>query len=107
MKTKKVKELMVPLERYPTVSKDATLLEAVQSFERVQKLRDRKKQPYRAILVIDENKKVIGKVGQLAFLKALEPKRNILGDMGKLAVAGVSADFINTMMNHFQFFVIF
>ncbi len=104
MKNKKVKDLMVPLERYPTVAKDATLLEAVQSFERIQKMRDRKRQPYRAILVVDESDAVVGKVGQLAFLKALEPQRNFLGDMGKLAVAGVSADFINTMMNHFQFF---
>jgi len=104
MKSKCVKELMVPLERYPVVSKDATLLEAVQLFERIQKMRDRKRQPYRAILVVDDDKKVIGKIGQLAFLRALEPQRNILGDMGKLAIAGVSADFINTMMNHFQFF---
>jgi len=104
MKSKLVKELMVHLERYPVVPLDATLLEAVEKFERVQKMRDRKRQPFRAILVVDETGHVVGKIGQLAFLKALEPQRNILGDMGKMAVAGVSADFINTMMNHFQFF---
>lgn len=104
MKSKLVKELMVPLEMYPTVPQDSTLLDAVNKFERVQKLRDRRRQPYRAILVVDENNNVVGKIGQLAFLRALEPQRNVLGDMGKLAIAGVSADFINTMMNHFQFF---
>jgi CBS-domain-containing membrane protein len=104
MNDKCVKDIMVPLDAYPTVSQEATLIEAVLKFEDAQKRRDRSRQPYRAILVVDENGKVIGKLGQLAFLKALEPKQNILGDMGKLAVAGVSSEFIKSMMEHFRFF---
>ncbi len=104
MDEKCVKDLMVPLDRYGLVSQDATLFEAIQILQEAQKKRDRRRQPFRAVLIIDENKKVVGKLGELAFLKALEPKRNILGDVGKLSSAGVSEQIISTVMNHFQFF---
>ena len=104
MQAKLVKDLMVPLELYPVVSEESTLLDAVLKFEEVQKRRIRTRQPYRAVLVVDRNNKVVGKLGQLGFLKALEPQRNILGDMGKLAVAGVSSEFISSMMSHYRFF---
>jgi CBS domain-containing protein len=95
---------MVPIDEYPVVSQHATLIEAILKFDESMRRRDRSRQPYRAVLVVDENKKVIGKIGQLAFLKALEPQQNILGDMGKLAAAGVSREFVSSMMKHFQFF---
>jgi predicted transcriptional regulator len=101
---KHVKDLMVPLELYPTVTEDNTLLDTVMKFEEVQRRRDRTRQPYRAVLVVDKSGRVVGKLGQLGFLKALEPQRNILGDMGKLTVAGVSSEFISSMMNHYRFF---
>nr|MBN2277311.1 CBS domain-containing protein [candidate division Zixibacteria bacterium] len=104
MDTKRVKDLMVPLNEYATVSEDTTLLETIGKFEEAQRKRDRRRQPFRAVLVLDKEGRVVGKLGQLAFLKALEPERTVLGDMGKLAVAGVSAEFINSMMSHFRFF---
>ncbi len=104
MDKKRVKDLMVPLDRYGLVSQDATLLEAIQVLQKAQEKRDRGRQPFRAVLVIDENKKVIGKLGELAFLKALEPKRNALGDVSKLSSAGVSDQIISTVMSHYQFF---
>jgi len=104
MDEKRVKDLMVPLDRYGLVSQDATLLEAIQVLQEAQKKRDRNRQPFRAVLIIDGNKKVVGKLGELAFLKALEPKRNVLGDISKLAGAGVSEQIISTVMSHYQFF---
>jgi predicted transcriptional regulator len=104
MDEKRVKDLMVPLDRYGLVSKDATLFEAVQVLQEAQKRRDRRSQPFRAVLIVDENKKIIGKLGELAFLKALEPKHNVLGDVSKLSSAGVSEQIISTVMSHYQFF---
>jgi len=104
MDTKIVRDIMVPLGEYPAISDNATLIQAIRKFEEAQKKRDRRRQPFRAVLVLDDNGKVVGKLGQLAFLKALEPERTVLGDMGKLAMAGVSSEFINSMMNHFRFF---
>jgi len=104
MDTKCVKDLMVPLDNYGLVSQEATLLDAVLELDKAQKKRDRRRQPFRSVLIVDENKKVIGKLGQLAFLKAIEPQRNILGDMSKLTNAGVSEQFLSSVMNHYQFF---
>jgi CBS domain-containing protein len=99
-----VKDLMVPLEEYAVVSEDATLLDAVQELEEAQKKVPAERQPYRAVLVIDKNRKIVGKIGQLAFLKALEPKYSLVSDLGKLAQAGLSSEFISSMMEHFQLF---
>ena len=104
MNEKLVKDMMVPLDRYGLVSQEATLFEAILILQEAQKKRDRSRQPFRAVLIIDNNKKVIGKLGELAFLKALEPKHGLLGDVNKLTNAGVSEQYINTIMSHYKFF---
>ncbi|UCD18262.1 MAG: CBS domain-containing protein [Candidatus Zixiibacteriota bacterium] len=104
MENKRVKDVMVPLDEYGVISQDATLLDAISAFEEALKRRDRRRQPFRAVLIVDENNKVVGKLGQLAFLKALEPNYTMLGDVSKLTRAGVSAEFINSMMAHYRFF---
>jgi CBS domain-containing protein len=104
MEIKHVKDLMVPLDKYALVDENASLLEAVEILEEVQKKRDRSRQPYRAVLIIDKNKKVVGKLGELGFLKALEPEHDIMADMSKLRSAGVSSTFLHSMMSHYRFF---
>ena len=78
MKDLKVVDLMVPLSEYATVSEDATLYEAVLELEKAQEEFDHTRYRHRAILVLDSDGKVIGKLSQLDALKALEPK---YGDM--------------------------
>jgi hypothetical protein len=104
MDTIKVKDLMVPLDEYAVVPEEATLLDAINALESAQKRLPEGRQPHRAVLVEGKDKKIIGKVGQLAFLKALEPKYNVLGDLEMLARAGVQPDFISSMMENYQFF---
>ena len=67
---------MVPLSEYATVSEDATLYEAVLSLEEAQEKFEDKHTRYRhrAILVLDKDGQVVGKLSQLDVLKALEPK---------------------------------
>lgn len=74
MKSVKVKKLMIPLSQYATVSADATLLDAVLALQKSHAAFDRTKYRHRAILVLDNNNQVIGKISQLDALKALEPK---------------------------------
>ena len=71
-----VKELMVPLSEYATVQEDATLYDAVLALEEAQENFEDKHTRYRhrAILVLDKNGNVVGKLSQLDVLKALEPK---------------------------------
>ena len=100
MKTIAVKDLVVPLEEYATVSEDATLLEAVTALEEAQEALDKERHLYlhRAVLVYDKNKKIVGKISQLDVLRALEPKYENLGDLGRLSRAGFSPAFLKTML---------
>ena len=104
MEAKRVKDLMVPLDRYGIVSQDDTLREAIRKFEEALKKRDRSRPPFRAVLVTDEKNNIVGKLGQLAFLKALEPHHTVLSDMSKLSSSGASEEFISSVSKDYQFF---
>ena len=85
MKTKLVKDLMIPLSEYATVSEDATLHEAVAALKQSQADFDQAKYRHRAILVLGANQEVVGKVNFHAILKALEPKYgDMLSDSGPM-----------------------
>jgi len=98
-----VEDLMVPIEEYATVDEYATLYEAVKALEKAQEELDRKRYHYlhRAILVLDKNRKVLGKISQLDVLRALEPKYKGMGDMRHLSRTGFSLDFIKSMMEKY------
>ncbi|MCF8050134.1 MAG: CBS domain-containing protein [Desulfobacterales bacterium] len=98
MKSTFVKDLMVMLDEYATVSQEASLYEAILSLENAQKKFDPNRHKQRAILVLDENGKVIGKVSMFDILTALEPKFEELEELGVLSRAGYSPDFIKSML---------
>jgi CBS domain-containing protein len=99
MALEKVKDVMLPLDDYAIVGEDATMLDALLALDEAQKKLPPGRQPHRAVLVIDKNKKIVGKLGHLAFLKGLEPKYNKIGDVGVLARAGLTPDFISSMVD--------
>lgn len=104
MDTITVKDLMVPLDEYVTVSQEVTLYEAVLTLEKAQEELDRQRYHYlhRAILVFDENKKIVGKVSQLDVLRALEPKYNEIGEPRSLSRAGFSPNFLKSMLEQYS-----
>jgi len=71
MKNPKVKDLMVPLSEYATVSKKATLRQAVLALERAVAMFDPIRHWHQAILVFDKEERIIGKVSQIDILQAL------------------------------------
>lgn len=102
MNTKKVKELMVPLSEYATVSKDATLCDAVLALREAQKNYDQSKYRHRAILIFDENNNIIGKVNFISILKGLEPQYEaMLSDSGPSHV-GFTKKFQKNMLQQFK-----
>ena len=80
MKNRTIKDLIVPLADYATVSQNATLNEAVMALEEAIAAFDPKRHPHRAILVFDENNRVIGKISQTDILRALEPRYSEIFD---------------------------
>ena len=69
-----VKDLMVPLSEYATVSEDATLSEAVIALEEANQEFDQNRFRHRAILIYDKNKNIVGKVSQNDVIMSLETK---------------------------------
>jgi CBS domain-containing protein len=102
MKSKTVKQLMVPLEEYATVSEDATLYEAIIALEKAQREFDQEKYRHRAILVFDKRKRIVGKVSQMDVIRSLEPKYSEIGDIGKLSRAGFSPSFLRSMLEQYS-----
>jgi CBS domain-containing protein len=104
MDTINVKDLMIPLDEYATVSQEATLYEAVLALEKAQEELDRTRYHYlhRAVLVFDENRKIVGKISQLDILSALEPKYGEMGGSRSLSRAGFSPNFLKSMMEQYS-----
>lgn len=85
MKTKLVKNLMIPLSEYATVSEDVTLSEAVAALKQSHVEFDQTKHRHRAIYVFNKDQEIVGKVDLWGILKSLEPKyEDMLSDTGPL-----------------------
>lgn len=104
MESIKVKDLMVPLDEYGTVSQDARLYEAVLALEKAQEELDRERYMYlhRAVLVYDDNRKIVGKVSQMDVLRALDPKYKEMGSPESISRAGFSPDFLASMLEQYS-----
>ncbi len=106
MKSYTVKDLMVPLSEYATVTEDATLYDAVLSLEEAQEKFEDKHTRYRhrAILMLDKNRNVVGKLSQLDVLKALEPKyRDMIEGAGSHRY-GFTKQFMKSMLEDYNLF---
>ena len=100
MKDKKVKDVMIPDEKYATIGNDASLLDMILVLEESNRNVPEDHHKHRAVLVTDEKGKIIGKLGHLGFLKALEPKYHEMVDFDKLSNAGLSSEFVESMMEN-------
>ena len=106
MKSYKVNELMVPLSEYATVSEDANLYEAVLALEKAQEKFEDKHTRYRhrAILILDKDQNVVGKLSQLDVLKALEPKYQDMIEGKGSHRFGFSKQFMQSMLQQYHLF---
>ena len=89
---------MVPLGDYAAVSQEATLYEAVLALDEAQKPLHRDRHPHRAVLVLDAEDRVVGKLSQWDFIRALEPRYNEIADFNSLVRFGFSTRFIRSMV---------
>lgn len=94
MEKTRVKDLMVPINEYATVKVGASLLDAVLELEKAQEAYTGSKYQHRAILVMDEQNKVIGKIGQLRILKAVEKRYALDNDIEILSNFRFSDEYV-------------
>ncbi len=69
----RVKDIMVPIDEYTTVSQEATLYEAIVELGNAQLDFDNEHYKHRAILVLDGSDQVVGKLSQIDVIRGLEP----------------------------------
>jgi CBS domain-containing protein len=99
-----VKDLMIPLSEYPVVSENATIYDAVRALHEAQKRFDQSRYRHRAVLVADGQGKIVGKLGQLDMLRALEPKYEEMRSGTGVTRLGFSRKFLVSMLDRYDLF---
>ena len=102
MNATKVKDVMVPLAEYATISQDATLYQAVLALEDAHEKIGAKKYKYRAMLVHDNHGRIVGKLDHISILRAMEPKFQDVGDINMLTRFGFGPDFLRKITRDFD-----
>lgn len=105
MKRYKVKDLMVPRSEYAVIPQDACLYDAALALEKAQKVFDQSRYRHRAILVEDHHHTIVGKLGQLDVLRALEPKyEEMRSDAPAMMRFGFSKRFLLSLVETYELF---
>jgi hypothetical protein len=72
----KVRQLMVPIDRFPKISDNASLFDALFALENAQEAFLSGKAEQRVLLVEDEQEQIIGKISPIDLFRGLEKKYN-------------------------------
>lgn len=102
MESKRVKDLMLSLDEYATVPADGTVREAMQELARAQRELEPNRHHHRAVLVLDPEGRVIGKLSQWAILRRIQPSFLRSEDIVSLTRAGLTQEFIDTLSERFS-----
>jgi CBS domain-containing protein len=103
MKDKIVKDLMIPISEYKTISIEANLYEAALNLDNARKAYEQGIHPHRILLIADENGEIVGKISQLDVLRALEPKTQQISNSKTLSRFGVSSSYLKPMLSQCAF----
>jgi CBS domain-containing protein len=91
----RVRDLMIAVDEYAVVDATATLREALDVLGEAQRRMEDGGHRHRAVLVRDARNRIIGKVGHLAFLRAVRTAAvDPLASDPRLEVAGVDEDMV-------------
>lgn len=102
MNAQPIEKLMVPLAEYATASEDATLYDAVLALEKAQAGFAPRRYPHRAVMVLDAQGHVVGKISQTDVLRALESKYETLLASESLTHTGMTRSFLKSLMEKYS-----
>lgn len=100
---KKVCDLMIPIDDYAVVSETASLKDAVIALQTAADNMEKSGKSgyrHRAVVVLNKDGKIIGKISLLDVLKALEPGYDEIGDFKHMSKYGFSGSFIRSMIRN-------
>lgn len=95
------KDMMIPLSEYATVPVEATLHDAVAALEEAQ-AKHNGPGLHRSVLVLDDQRDVVGIIDQWEVLWALEPRYQELGDFKNTTRFGLYPEFVHGLMKTFD-----
>lgn len=98
----KIKKLMIPLADYATVSEDATLYDAIIALEEARKRFESSQDRHRAILVLNKQNQVVGKLSQLDVIRGLEPKYEKIADFKLSSRLGFTPEFLKSLQKDYS-----
>ena len=93
----RVKDVMLPLAAYATVSSEATLREALVALSKSQLGLTYDRHHHRAVLVMDDQGNVVGKLTYQAILRSLLPSALGAADVERLAGAGLNPELMDSV----------
>lgn len=93
---------MIPISEYATVQIGTTMLDALHALERAQKEYKESKYHHRAILVLDGNGRVVGKISQLRILRAITPELDFDSKNEELQKYKFSDTFITSLREQYR-----
>ncbi|GAB6146271.1 CBS domain-containing protein [Desulfocicer niacini] len=97
-----VKDLMVPISDYATISEGSTFLDALLALETPNVDLGARIHPHWIVLVLDSNEKVVGKLSQINMLRALEPTTEDVKNIDRLSRFGFGAHFITQLRENLR-----
>ena len=97
-----VKDLMVPISEYATVPLGTTLFEAVQVLEKAQEEYEHSVYKHRAVLILDESGRVVGKLNQMDALRAIEFKSDSMDKISSIQKFGFTDRFVSEIVHKFR-----
>jgi len=103
MEHKLVRDLMLSLDEYATVSFESTIQQALVALSKSQLGLTQDRHYHRAVLVLKDGR-VVGKLSHWAILRSLEPKFLRSDDESSLARAGLTDEFIQSLKDTFSLF---
>lgn len=102
MQSLKIKDLVVPIAEYATVNQDATLYDAIQALEKAQAEFDKSRDKHRAILVLNNDNNVIGKLSQIDVIRGLEPGYRNVDKIHEMKHWALSRDTASSILEDLQ-----
>ncbi len=102
MDEKKVSDVMLPLEEYATIPVGSTVKDALVALNKAQLGLTYDRHHHRAILVLDRDGEVVGKLTHLSILGSLEPRLLENVDIESLDRAGLTPEFVESMQESYH-----
>lgn len=102
MKTRYVKEFMIPISEYASVHEDANIAEAIQAIESENKSYGEGPYRHHSLVVINDKQHVVGRLSQVDIMQALEPRYRNLDDAHWVSQSELSKETLITLRESFQ-----